>query len=75
MREARLNIQSTGIPITTPDFWVNESECTEEVLRHVFRSATDEEIPLFQERVQCLREAGEVLCNVCSLILSTFYNF
>ncbi|KAJ5785319.1 uncharacterized protein N7503_010531 [Penicillium pulvis] len=52
-----------GIPITTPDFWVNESECTEEVLRHVFRSATDEEIPLFQERVQCLREAGDVLCN------------
>ncbi|KAJ5672007.1 hypothetical protein N7507_001134 [Penicillium longicatenatum] len=52
-----------GIPITTPDFWVNELECTEEILRHVFRSATDEEIPLFHERVQCLREAGEVLCN------------
>ncbi|KAJ5083437.1 Protein of unknown function DUF2419 [Penicillium angulare] len=51
------------IPITTPDFWVNESECTEELLRHVFRSATDEEIPLFKERVKCLREAGEVLCN------------
>jgi len=31
------------------------------VLRHVFRSATDEEIPLFQERVRCLREAGQVL--------------
>ncbi|CEJ58063.1 hypothetical protein PMG11_06734 [Penicillium brasilianum] len=51
------------IPITTPDFWVNEDECTDEVLRHVFRSATDEEIPLFKERVQCLREAGDVLCN------------
>lgn len=43
---------------------MNESECTDEVLKHVFRSATDEEIPLFKERVQCLREAGEVLCNV-----------
>ncbi|KAJ5184166.1 hypothetical protein N7492_001782 [Penicillium capsulatum] len=52
-----------GIPITTPDFWVNETECTEEVLKHVFRSATDEEIPMFKERVQCLREAGDVLCN------------
>ncbi|KAJ5097974.1 hypothetical protein N7532_004975 [Penicillium argentinense] len=52
-----------GIPITTPEFWIDEKECTEELLRHVFRSATDEEIPLFQERVQCLREAGEVLCN------------
>ncbi|OKP15012.1 UPF0553 protein [Penicillium subrubescens] len=51
------------IPITTPDFWVNEEECTAEVLRHVFRSATDEEMPMFKERVQCLREAGEVLCN------------
>ncbi|KAJ5348912.1 hypothetical protein N7541_000221 [Penicillium brevicompactum] len=51
------------IPITTPDFWVDEERCTEEVLRHVFRSATDEEIPMFKERVQCLREAGEVLCE------------
>ncbi|KAJ5690751.1 hypothetical protein N7462_005143 [Penicillium macrosclerotiorum] len=51
------------IPITTPDFWVNEEACTEEVLRHVFRSATEEEIPLFQERVQCLREAGDILCH------------
>ncbi|CAI7675937.1 unnamed protein product [Penicillium pancosmium] len=51
------------IPITTPDFWIDEEQCTDELLRHVFRSATDEEIPLFQERLQCLREAGEVLCN------------
>ncbi|KAJ5894774.1 hypothetical protein N7495_006465 [Penicillium taxi] len=51
------------IPITTPDFWVDEDKCTDEVLRHVFRSATDEEMPLFSERVECLREAGEVLCD------------
>ncbi|KAK2746970.1 hypothetical protein FQN57_002542 [Myotisia sp. PD_48] len=49
------------IPITSPDFWQNESECTEDVLRHVFRSATAEEIPLFKERIACLREAGNIL--------------
>ncbi|KAK2754830.1 hypothetical protein FQN54_006723 [Arachnomyces sp. PD_36] len=49
------------IPITSSDFWQNEDECTDEVLRHVFRSATNEEIPLFSERMECLREAGRVL--------------
>lgn len=58
------------IPITSPDFWQNEDACTEEVLRHVFRSATAEEIPLFQERVACLREAGQVLCEVSRLLNS-----
>jgi hypothetical protein len=38
-----------------------KQRCTESLLRHVFRSATDEEIPMFSERVQCLREAGRVL--------------
>jgi len=52
------------IPITSSDFWQNEIECTEEVLRYVFRSCTDEEIPLFHERVACLREAGQVLYEV-----------
>ncbi|KAF2145599.1 uncharacterized protein K452DRAFT_264769 [Aplosporella prunicola CBS 121167] len=50
-----------GIPITTPSFWVDEEACTEEVLRTVFQSATDEEAPLFKERMACLREAGHVL--------------
>ena len=53
------------IPITSPYFWVNEDECSEAMLKHVFRSVTDEEIPLLQERLQCLREAGRVLCEVC----------
>ncbi|PLN83930.1 UPF0553 protein c [Aspergillus taichungensis] len=52
-----------GIPITDPEFWVNEEACPEEKLQHVFRSATEEPIPLFQERVACLREAGRVLCK------------
>jgi hypothetical protein len=68
------NTYITDIPITTPDFWVNEEECTAEVLRHVFRSATDEEMPMFKERVQCLREAGEVLCNVNIPLLLYIYS-
>ncbi|KKK25463.1 hypothetical protein P175DRAFT_0513496 [Aspergillus ochraceoroseus IBT 24754] len=51
------------IPITDPEFWTDEEACTEDVIKHVFRSATDEEIPLLQERIQCLREAGRVLCT------------
>ncbi|WEW56878.1 hypothetical protein PRK78_002333 [Emydomyces testavorans] len=51
------------IPITSPEFWQNEEECTEDVIKHVFRSATDEEIPLLQERITCLREAGRILCD------------
>lgn len=51
------------IPITSPSFWIDEETCTEEVLRTVFSSGTEggEEIPLFAERVKCLREAGRVL--------------
>jgi hypothetical protein len=52
------------IPITTSDFWQSEEECTEEVLRHVFRSSTEEEMPLLKERLACLREAGQVLYEV-----------
>lgn len=52
------------IPITSPEFWVDEETCSEEVLRTVFSSGTDEEIPLFEQRVRCLREAGQVLQEV-----------
>ncbi|KAI9780573.1 MAG: hypothetical protein M1816_002823 [Peltula sp. TS41687] len=51
------------IPITSPAFWRNEEECTLDVLKDVFRSATDEEMPLMEERLACLREAGDVLCT------------
>ncbi|KAF2120755.1 hypothetical protein BDV96DRAFT_565467 [Lophiotrema nucula] len=49
------------IPITSPSFWVDEEACTEEKLRKIFRSETDEEMPMLQERLQCLREAGQIL--------------
>ncbi|KAF5658900.1 putative cobyrinic acid a,c-diamide synthase [Fusarium heterosporum] len=52
-----------GIPITDPFYWQNEEECTLESLKHVFRSCTQEEIPLLEERLECLREAGQVLCQ------------
>lgn len=54
----------TDIPITTPSFYADEAECPDEKLAHVFRSSTGEEIPLLQERIQCLREAGQVLKDV-----------
>lgn len=52
-----------GIPITDPEYWVNEDVCTDDVIKHVFRSATEEQMPLIQERIQCLREAGRALCK------------
>jgi hypothetical protein len=55
---------STDIPITSSDFWQSEDECSEDLMRWVFRSATNEEIPLFEERLACLREAGRVLYEV-----------
>ncbi|KAH9865872.1 hypothetical protein J1614_009459 [Plenodomus biglobosus] len=51
------------IPITSPSFWIDEENCTDEVLRTVFSSGTEggEEIPLFTERAKCLREAGRIV--------------
>lgn len=53
-----------GVPITDPHYWQDEHECTLESLGHVFRSCTDEEMPLLRERLECLREAGQVLYEV-----------
>ena len=62
MSDRRGNVE---IPITSSDFWQDENECTDELLRHVFRSASSETIPLLEERLKCLREAGKVLYDVC----------
>lgn len=64
-----------GIPILDPHYWQDEEECTLDSLRHVFRSCTDEEIPLLEARLTCLREAGQVLyekysCSITNLIAS-----
>lgn len=58
-----------GIPITSPEYWVDDEKFTLEELRNVFRSTTDEEIPLLEERFDCLKEAGAVLTDVSSLSL------
>jgi hypothetical protein len=56
------------IPITDPDFWVDEEKCTDDILKTVFSSGIEgaEEIPLFAERARCLRDAGRILEEVCN---------
>lgn len=56
-----------GIPITIPRFW-NDSSCSNAMLEHVFRSATDEQIPLLADRIEMLREASDTLSKVCSFL-------
>lgn len=49
-----------GIQITTPRMWRSRDDF-DDVMRHVFRSATDEEVPLLSQRTAVLREAVHVL--------------
>src|SRR5947207_9692628 len=61
------------IPITSPRFWI---EADEDMLRDVFRGDGIEPMPMLynlllkcntnesDERIDCLREAGQVLCEV-----------
>ena len=55
------------IPITSPEFWVDEEKCTDDVLRTVFSSGADEEMPMLDERMRCLRDAGRILEEVRSI--------
>lgn len=50
-----------GVPLTTPSFWIDEDALTTETFRQVFRSTSAEEMPLLDERLEHLREAGRVL--------------
>lgn len=52
-----------GVPITTPSFWYDQAT-SEETLMSVFRSATDEEMPLLTQRIAVLRDAGMELSEV-----------
>lgn len=49
-----------GIPITTPSFWRSDGFDLD-VCAYVFRSCTDEQIPLLEQRLEVLKEAGTVL--------------
>ena len=52
-----------GIPIHKPSFY---AEITKETLADIFTSATCENIPMLEERTECLQEAGTVLIQVCA---------
>ena len=53
-------------PITTPSFWTNREKCSDEMLRWIFRSSTEEGMPMLEERIKCIREAGQILQEVRS---------
>ena len=57
--------------MTCPYFWVDEQTCSDELLKHVFRSSNSTELALLSERVACLRQAGSILCEVCKMPSST----
>lgn len=65
-----------GVPITSPKFWASDS-FTKDTLAQVFKSASNENIFLLDERFQVLKEAGEVLTKVCmnSRKLRVFFFF
>ncbi|KAF9409677.1 hypothetical protein BGZ94_001887 [Podila epigama] len=53
--------RAEGIPITTPAFFASEDKLPDSEIKRIFRSDTIEEVPLLQERIAVLREAGNVL--------------
>lgn len=57
-------MSSVGIPITDPHYWQDEQKCNLESLRYIFRSTTEEEMPMIKERLDCLQEASQVLYEV-----------
>ncbi|KAG0215964.1 hypothetical protein BGX33_000662 [Mortierella sp. NVP41] len=50
-----------GIPITTPAFFASEERLPDKEIERIFRSDTKEQIPLLQDRIRVIREAGRVL--------------
>lgn len=63
-KSRKLSYMCIGIPITCPYFLLDPECCPDSLLRHVFRSDSKEQIPLIDERISCLREAGNILCEV-----------
>lgn len=52
-----------GIPITSPSFWYDQ-KTSHETLKGVFRSVTEEPMPLLDKRIAMLRDAGMELIEV-----------
>lgn len=61
-----------GVEITSPHYWHN-GDMTADTIRSVFRSATEDEMPLLQERFDILTEAGDVLCKVSLSLRRVIY--
>ena len=57
---------SEDIQILSPDFWQDREECTDELLQYVFRSSTSTSMPMLNERIAILKEAGQILYEVSS---------
>lgn len=51
-----------GIPILKTQWWAKEA--TDEELQHVFRSDSEEEMPMINERIRVMREDGGILLSV-----------
>ncbi|EME40723.1 hypothetical protein DOTSEDRAFT_74309 [Dothistroma septosporum NZE10] len=49
-----------GVPITTPRYWRSQG-FSNDAAKEIFRSATAEQIPLLEERIAILKEAGRAL--------------
>lgn len=58
----------SGVPITSPAFYGKDA--SDQELIHVFRSDTKESIPLLQERIKVMREAGTVLCEASFTVIT-----
>lgn len=52
---------SNQIPITNPAYY--GSRATDQELADIFKSDTKEEVPMLNERIRVMREAGKILCE------------
>ncbi|CAB4481639.1 uncharacterized protein OCT59_001965 [Rhizophagus irregularis] len=50
-----------GIQITNPSVYASSENLSDDKIKYIFRSHTSEGIPLLQERINCMREAGKIL--------------
>ncbi|CAG8441665.1 3124_t:CDS:10 [Ambispora leptoticha] len=50
-----------GIPITTPDFYASKERLSDLEIKQIFKSETSEDIPLLEERIESIRQAGKIL--------------
>lgn len=63
-----MDIKISGIPFTDPAYYAS---ITKDQLAHVLRSDSDYDMPLFEERLQVLQEAG---ANLLQKFGGTFEN-